>query len=164
MNLPIQAASLLGILEKQLHLLNELACELLACRAALVTMDLDAIYRQIAIQTELCDRLQQAERERKSAWIEACTATGLDGSAGDLRGLIARLEPEIGTRMREIVTKLALAEGELRHLNHAHTILINGSRRTLSLLGNVLASFAPTYGRPTGNADSTSPALIGLPL
>lgn len=164
MNLPLEAAGLLGALEKQLHLLQELSCELVACRTAFVTMDLDGIYEHSAIQTALCDHLHQAEGERKIAWREMLMASGLDADATDLSALIARLEPKVAIRIREVVTKLALAEGELRHLNRVHTVLINGSQRTLVVLGNVLASFAPTYGRPLGNPDSTLPEGTGVPL
>lgn len=157
MNAGIEAASLLGTLEKQLRLLHELSSELVASRAAYVKMDLDAIYQHIAVQTALCDQLHHLEEERKVAWRAACTASGLDPEAGDIRALIGTLEPDGRARMRDAVTKLALAEGELRHLNRAHTVLVEGSRRTLAILGNVLASFAPTYSRPTGSSSSTAP-------
>lgn len=161
MTSPVEAASLLGTLESQLRLLRELSSELVACRTAYVAMDLNAMYEHIATQTALCDQLRQREGERRIAWRAACTAANVDPDANDLRELIARLEPKIGISMREIVTKLALAEGDVRELNRAHTILINGSRRTLSILGNVLASFAPTYERPNGTPDSTPAAAPG---
>jgi hypothetical protein len=155
MSVPIEIASLAGTLEKQLRLLRELSGELVACRTAYVAMDLEGIYQHIATQTALCDQLRQTEDERKVAWRAACIASGLNPDSGDLRALIARFDPQVGVGMREIVTKLALAEGELRHLNRAHTVLIDGSRRTLAILANVLASFAPTYTRPIAS-DSAS--------
>jgi hypothetical protein len=157
----IEAASLMGTLDKQLRLLRELSSDLVACRTAYVAMDLDAIYRHIATQTALCDQLRQLEDDRRIAWRATCVAAGLDGEAGDLRALISRLDPQIGAGMREIVTKLALADGELRHLNRAHTVLVEGSRRTLAILGNVLASFAPTYVRPANGVDAANPATNG---
>jgi hypothetical protein len=144
----IAAASLLGTLEKQLRLLRELSAHLVSCRTAYVAMDIEAMYQHIATQTALCDQLQQLESDRKEAWSATCIAVGIDSTAADLRALVNRLDPGVGGAMREVVTKLALAEGELRHLNRAHTVLVDGSRRTLSILGNVLASFAPTYVRP----------------
>jgi len=158
MNSEIAAASLLGTLEKQLRLLRELSGELVSCRAAYVAMDVDAMYQHIATQTALCDQLQQLESERKVAWKATCAAVGIDPVSTDLRLLINRLDPKIGCAMREAVTKLALAEGELRHLNRAHTVLVEGSRRTLSILGNVLASFTPTYAPPV-TSESTAKAL-----
>lgn len=161
MSSPIEAAGLLGILEKQLRLFRELSGDLLACRTAYVTMNLDAIYQHIATQSAICDQLRQIDRERKVAWCAACAASGIDPDIVDLCELTMRIDPKIGETMRDVVTKLALAEGELRNLNRAHTVLIDGSRRTLAILGNVLASFSPTYVR-FGNSAVAS-AVNGVP-
>jgi len=157
MSSEMAAASLVGTLEKQLRLLRELSSELVACRTAYVAMDIESIYQHIATQTALCDQLQRLESDRKMAWRVTCQAVGIDPGASDLRTLVSRLDPKIGSAMREVVTKLALAEGELRHLNRAHTVLVDGSRRTLSILGNVLASFAPTYTRPSAPEPAAQP-------
>lgn len=148
MNSSTEAAGLLGILEKQLRLFRELSGDLLACRAAYVSMNLDAIYQHIATQGAICDQLHETDRERKLAWCAACAASGIDPDIVELCELTMRIDPKIGEAMRDVVTKLALAEGELRNVNRAHTVLIDGSRRTLAILGNVLASFSPTYVRP----------------
>jgi flagellar FlgN protein len=153
----IEAASLLGTLEKQLHIFHELSSDLVASRSAYIKMDLDRMYQHIAMQSALCDHLRQLEADRKTAWLALCAAMAMDPETSDLPSLIARLDPKIGASMREVITKLVLAEGELRHLNRAHSLLIDGSRRTLSMLGNILASFAPTYTRPT--ALPSAPAL-----
>lgn len=160
MNPNLQTVSLAGTLEKQLHLLRELSGELMACRTAYVKMDLDAIYQHIASQSALCDQLRQVEGERQSAWRAACVGCGVDPSAGDLAALLTRLDPCSATRIREIVTELALAEGELRHLNRAQMVLVEGSRRTLGILANVLSSFAPMYARPAAPAEPATGARL----
>lgn len=161
MNASIEGAALLGTLEKQLRLFRELSADLVACRTAYVAMNLDAIYQHIATQTAICEQFHQIESERKAAWRAACLASGLDGEKSDLRQLTSCLNPHIAEPIRDVATKLAIAEGELRNLNRAHTVLIEGSRRTLAILGNVLASFAPTYSRPAGSSESAVPATRG---
>ncbi len=158
MTAAIESASLVGILEKQLRLLRELTSDLVACRTAYVSMDLEAIYQHVATQAALCDQLRQLEDERRLVWQAACLASGVDPNQCDLATLIGKLERGISARVREVVTELALAEGELRHINRAHMVLVDGSRRTLGILANVLASFAPTYTRPANVADA-NPAL-----
>lgn len=161
MNSSIESAALLGSLEKRLHLFRELSADLVASRTAYRTMNLDAIYQHIASQTAICEQLCQIEGDRKTAWRAACTASGLDPEKTDLRELTARIDPNFAGLIRDVVTKLAIAEGELRNLNHAYAVLIEGSRRTLAILGNVLASFAPTYGRPSGASESAAAAPGG---
>ena len=161
MNSPVEGAALLGTLEKQLRLFRELSADLVACRTAYVAMNLDAIYQHIATQTAICGQLRQIEDERKVAWRAACLASELDPEKSDLRELTMRLNPNVAEPMRDVVTKLAIAEGELRNLNRAHAVLIDGSRRTLAILGNVLASFAPTYVRPSGPSESVAAATRG---
>ncbi|HEY6466021.1 MAG TPA: hypothetical protein VIY69_08525 [Candidatus Acidoferrales bacterium] len=163
MNSSIEAAGLLGILEKQLRLFRELSGDLVACRTAYVAMNLDAIYQHIGTQSAICDQLRDIDRERKIAWCATCAASGVDPDAADLRELTTRIDTGIGEAMRDVVTKLALAEGELRNLNRAHTVLIDGSRRTLAVLGNVLASFSPTYARPANSASIAVSAIHGVP-
>jgi hypothetical protein len=163
MSVSIQVASLIGTLDRQLSLIRDLSSELVACRTAYVAMDLDAIYQHIATQTALCDQIRQIDEDRKIAWSAACASVGLDSHIGDLRSLVARLDPAVGAAMRDVVTKLALAEGDLRHLNRAHTVLIDGSRRTLAILTNVLASFAPTYARPESAIESQAVSTEGAP-
>ena len=148
MNASPESANLLGILDRQLHAVQELSAELVACRTAFVAMDVEAIYRHTAIQTALCDSLRTLEEQRNVAWRAACCAAGVDPAAGNVSSLVALLDPRVGMAIRDIVTKLVLADGELRRLNRANTILIDGSRRTLTILGNVLASFAPMYASP----------------
>lgn len=161
MNSSIESAALLGTLEKQLRLFRELSADLVASRTAYGTMNLDAMYQHIASQTAICEELRQIEGDRKVAWRVACTASGLDSEKSDLRELAGRIDPDFADPIRDVVTKLAIAEGELRNLNRAHAVLIEGSRRTLAILGNVLASFAPTYGRPSGTSESAAAALGG---
>jgi hypothetical protein len=163
MNSSVEAAALLNILERQLRLFRELSGDLVACRTAYVAMNLDAIYRHIATQTAICDQLRQVNNERQVAWRVISAACEVDPDAGDLRELTLRIDPKIGEVMCDVMTKLALAEGELRNLNRTHTALIEGSRRTLAILGNVLASFSPTYLRPGSSTSGAVLAANGVP-
>ncbi|MGH9572287.1 MAG: hypothetical protein ACRD40_01985 [Candidatus Acidiferrales bacterium] len=161
MSSSIESGALLGALEKQLRLFRGLSADLVASRTAYGTMNLDAIYQHIASQTAICEEWREIENDRKTAWHAACTASGLDPEKSDLRELTARIDPNFAEPIRDVVTKLAIAEGELRNLNRTHSVLIEGSRRTLAILGNVLASFAPTYGRPSGTSESAAAVRRG---
>ena len=164
MNASPETMDLLGILDRQLHAVQELSAELIASRTVLVAMDMEAIYRHTAIQTALCDSLRSIEEQRKAAWRVACCVAGVDPGTGNVSSLAALLDPRVGIAIRDIVTKLALADGELRRLNRANTILIDGSRRTLTILGNVLASFAPTYASPlTARNQGAQASSVTLP-
>lgn len=154
----LEIVSLLAILDKQLHAVQELSAELIACRTAFAAMNVEAIYRHIAVQTTLCDDLRTLDEQRKEALRAACSAEGIEPTTASLNGLIVRFDSRVGTKIRDIVTKLVLAEGELRQLNRANTILIDGSRRTLTILGNLLSSFAPTYASPISARNSAAPA------
>jgi hypothetical protein len=47
-----------------------------------------------------------------------------------------------------VLTALAVAEGEIRHLNHSHMVLLDGTKRTLNILSNAMATLSPIYGPP----------------
>lgn len=143
-----ELATLLAALEYQLKLLRQLGAELAACRPAFGTMDLEAIYSHISSQSAICEKLQKVEEERASSWQAASSRFGLPSINGDLLAWAGSLEPEIADRFRRVLTELALAEAEVRHLNQIHTVLLDGSRRTLNVLANALSAFSPTYTLP----------------
>jgi hypothetical protein len=146
-----EIASLTDTIERELGLLRELAGDLIACRAAFTGMDLDAIYVHIAKQAMLCQKLQKAEEERIKAWQEGAAHAGNLTPGGDLRAWIQSLDPPVALRLRALLTELVVAEGEVRNLNRVHTLLIDGSRKTLNVLTNALASFSPTYTAPAAS-------------
>ncbi len=161
MNSSTEAAALLGVFEKQLRLFRELSADLVACRTAYVGMDLDAIYRHITTQTAICEQLRQIAEERRNAWRAVCLASGVDPEKTDLGELMKGLNAQSAEPVRDVVMRLAIAEGELRNLNRAHSVFIDGSRRTLAILGNVLGSFSPTYARPSIYSESVAGAITG---
>lgn len=136
---------LVSTFERQLALLLELENELVACRAAFTGMDIDKIYGHLAKQAMLCEKLREAKAENAIAWHAASQLVRIPAENMDLPSLINTLEPALARRLREILTKLALAEGNVRHLNHVHRVYIEGSNRTLNILSNALASISPTY-------------------
>ena len=140
---------LVSTFERQLSLLTELEHELVACRAAFTGMDIDKIYGHLAKQAMLCEKLREVKAENAVAWQAASQIVPLPAEGIDLAALIKTLEPSLANRLRQILTKLALAEGNVRHLNHVHQVYIDGSRRTLNILSNALASATPTYQAPS---------------
>jgi len=143
-----ELASLLAALDHQLSLLRQLSAELVACRPAFGTMNLEAIYSHISAQAAICEKLQRAEEERASAWQKASLKLDRPSVNGDLRRWVDVLEQDMVDRFRRVLTELALAEGEVRRLNQIHTVLVDGSRRTLNVLANALSAFSPTYTLP----------------
>jgi hypothetical protein len=135
-----EISSLTDTIERQLGVLRELAGDLIACRPAFTGMDLDAIHMHIARQARICDKLQKAEVERARAWQEGAARAGALTPGGDLRAWIQSLDPPVALRLRGLLTDLVVAEGEVRNLNRVHTLLIDGSRKTLNVLTNALAS------------------------
>jgi hypothetical protein len=153
--MPPETANLTETIERELSLLRELAGELIACRTAFTGMDIDAIYAHIGKQAKLCEKLQLVGRERATAWQGEFAGWKLPLGDRDLRSWLESLDPAIGRRMRELLTELALAEGEVRNLNRVHTLFLDGSRRTLNIMANALATFLPTYAQPAASKAMT---------
>jgi hypothetical protein len=53
-----------------------------------------------------------------------------------------------GSRVSELLAELAAVQREIRELNCEQTIIVEGSRRTLHMMANALATFSPMYNRP----------------
>ena len=68
--------------------------------------------------------------------------------AGDFRGWLDNLDAEASQRIRRMLLDLTASANEIREMNRVQTRLIQGTRRTLHVLGNALASLAPTYSMP----------------
>lgn len=149
--MPPATTNLSETIECELSLLRELAGDLIACRSAFVGMDIEAIYAHIGRQAKLCEKLRQAGQERARAWQAEFKSPMQPQGKKDIRSWIKSLDPAVGQRMRELLTELALAEGEVRNLNRVHTLFLEGSRRTLNVVANALAVFAPTYGPPAAS-------------
>jgi hypothetical protein len=135
-------------LERKLTVIHELTAELSACRAALVGMDLETIYVHIERQTALCEQLRAAEMERQEAWQAVSASAQEPVNDGTLSSWIRSLEPESGARLRKVLTGLAVAEGEMRHVSRVHTILLDGTQRTLKVLANAMGTLSPLYAPP----------------
>lgn len=144
----LEITRLADLLERKLKLLHELSEELTACRSAFVSMDLEAIYAHISAQTFTCQQLKVVEDERSAVWSALSASPSEPINAGTLSSWIKSLDPESGNRLRRVLTALAVAEGEIRHLNHSHTVLLDGTKRTLNILSNAMATLSPIYGPP----------------
>src|SRR5271155_1610180 len=148
-----EITNLTSALERKLLLLHQLTEELCACRAAFVGMNLEAIYAHIAKQTGICDELRKIEGERAIAWQAISVSASEPANNGTLSSWVQSLEPQPGERLRRVLTGLALAEGEVRHVNHVHSVLLDGTRRTLHVLSNAMATLSPMYAPPTPLSD-----------
>jgi hypothetical protein len=148
-----EIANLTSALERKLTLLHELTEELGVCRAAFVDMNLEAIYAHVAKQTHICEQLRQIESDRAIAWQAISASATEPPNNGTLSSWVKSLEPQLGERLRRVLTALALAEGEVRHLNHVHSVLLDGTRRTLHVLSNAMATLSPMYAPPATLAD-----------
>lgn len=144
----------------ELLLLRDLAGDLIACRKAFTGSDLDRIYEHISRQTDLSSKLSLAQKDRLRVW-NAIAVAGVNGGGHpeepNLRSSLDTLDAPTAVQLRSLLTELALAEGEVRNLNRVHSLLLDGSRRTLNILSNALAAFAPTYPQPSHRNFSLSP-------
>jgi hypothetical protein len=144
-----EITNLTSALERKLAMLHELTEELCACRAAFVGMNLEEIYVHIEKQTQICEQLRQIEVDRASAWQAVSASASEPANNGTLSSWIQSLEPSTGDRLRRVLTGLAVAEGEVRHVNHVHSVLLDGTRRTLHVLSNAMATLSPMYAPPS---------------
>src|ERR1700744_1323046 len=150
--MPSDATELGDSIQRELLLLRDLASDLIACRKAFTGSDLDRMYEHISRQTELSSKLAIAQKERLRPWNSiAVAAVNGNGHPEEpsLRSSMDSLDAPTAAHLRSLLTELALAEGEVRNQNRVHSLLLDGSRRTLNILSNALAAFAPTYPQPS---------------
>ena len=133
----------LAALETQLDLSRKLKLEIAEARAAYAAWDLDAIYRHIGAQAVLCLQLQN-NSEAMRPGHEPPAAPG----GGDVAQGATQPGARNDARARELLAELAAVQREIRELNCEQAILVDGSRRTLHMMANALATFSPTYDRP----------------
>jgi hypothetical protein len=141
-------------LERKLAVLTELHDELAACRNAFTGMDLDGIYSHVAAQTLICEKLKALEAEQAAAWQQSTgKAAGAEASIPDLRSWMQSLDPSLAYRVRRTLTSLAILEAEVRHINHAHSVLLEGTSRTLKIMSNAITGISPLYTSPAEKND-----------
>jgi hypothetical protein len=149
-------------IRRELVLLRDLSADLIASRKAFVGSDLERIYEHISRQAALSEKLTAAQQNRLKAFhaLSADSPDSLAAPNSTLRSAMDALDAPTAAYLRGLLTELALAEGEVRNLNRVHSLLLDGSRRTLNILSNALAAFAPTYSQPAmrSAAPETAPA------
>jgi len=141
----------LAALETQLDLSRKLKTEIAESRAAYAAWDLDAIYRHIGAQAVLCLQLQN-NSEAMRPGHEPPAAPG----GGDMVQVVTRPGARDGSRVSELLAELAAVQREIRELNSEQTIIVDGSRRTLQMMANALATFSPMYDRPSARPFSAA--------
>lgn len=151
---------LLSLTEQHLQVLRELITELATARPALTSMDLDGIYSHVARQTLLCRRLNEARMQAMAGWKEASAPLACPPEPRQVISRIHSHDAVAGDRLTELLDAISIAEAELRQQNRIHTLLIDGTRRTLAILGNALATLSPTYGPPSPAAPSSATGVL----
>lgn len=136
-------------LERRLGLFRALTQELIESHPAFMKMELDEIYRHIGKQTDICELLRRTDETAAAAWKAVRPEEGSAPHDEELSTWVNGLDVRSADQFRRLLTDIALAEGELRHQNRIHITLVDGSRRTLNVLGNALAAFSPTYALPS---------------
>jgi hypothetical protein len=158
MNDPVAILQLAEAIEARTRLLRELASELEASRDAYVAMDTDAIYRHVTAQMAICERLRDIERKytanaeggHRGAPLKCLPEKGSVTAAGD---------PALAERFRGVLADMALAEQQARQLHRAHTVMLEGTRRTIRMMANALITYSPVYPQPA-HAGSTPGSRI----
>jgi hypothetical protein len=133
----------LAALETQLDLSRKLKLKIAEARAAYAAWDLDAIYRHIGAQAVLCLHLQNSSEAMRLGHEPPAVPGGGDAMQGATQS-----DARNDARARELLAELAAVQREIRELNSEQTIVVEGWRRTLHMMGNALATFSPTYNRP----------------
>jgi hypothetical protein len=151
------SGKLVQTLERKLTVLKELHAELSSCRDAFVQMNLDSIYAHVAAQSMICEKLKAIEADQNSEWRAlhpAASREPADPTGADLRNWLESLDPILAYRMSRTLTSLAIVEADVRHMNHAHSVLLQGTCRTLKIMSNAFTGMAPTYLPPKVTKDN----------
>jgi hypothetical protein len=132
------------LLEQRLAVVGDLAYSLEASRVAIGRRDAEAIARGAEHQAELCRQWNRLEEQLRA---EALRRRILPVADGDF---------SVSTTTDAAAVNLA-AEWEtlsarIRYLTRVHASLLRHMQRSLDVLGRMIASCAPMYACPPGNA------------
>ena len=136
-----ESTRFLALLEQRIALLGNLAESLTFARESLGTLDINSLEARIAMQQQLCTQISALDSEidrvqrQCSATIHGATGTSGNSSAQD-------------SRMRDTLARLHAVQSNVKHLNEAHQVLLQRSRRTLGALLNSYRCFSATYADP----------------
>jgi hypothetical protein len=147
----VEIEKYLALLEQRLSLLRALAQQLVGCRKEFVAMDLDGMYSRIGEQEELCRQIQLLHPAIES--LQRTCARHLDVARLD-----AARQPEDAAwaeRLRGVMRELGEAQAEVGRLNQIHAAFLRRSRRTITMLMNLLGNYAVSYGPPVDSSVST---------
>jgi hypothetical protein len=151
---------LVQTLERKLVVLQELHGALSSCRDSFVSMNLDSIYAHVAAQAMICEKLKMLEAEQNAEWHALHNSDSPNGeplAGAELRNWLETLDPALAYGLGRTLTSLAIVEADVRHINHAHSVLLQGTRRTLKIMSNAFAGMAPTYVPPRAAKESGWP-------
>ena len=138
-------ASYFALLEKRLGVMRRLAQALEQSQSSIVRMDAAAIEQQAAHQQDLCCAWGALETEVRRAHKthlfphKHTNNKPLASSANEAAGL---------ERWALLKQDMAQVEIQIRHLSRVHAALLRRMRRSITVLGNVLATSAGTYLPP----------------
>lgn len=127
----------LELLDRRLTLLAKLAGELQTSNEALVRLDLEEMHRQVGRQEGLCREIQSLDRGLDELQRKCGAGIGSDG-ATDGESLA----------LKQMLRRVAEAQGGVRALNRKHAALLRRSRKTLNAMLNFVRSTSPTYSDP----------------
>jgi hypothetical protein len=148
-----------GLLERRLDLMRELAGSLEQVQTAVVRSDLGGIEGQTSRQRKLCEALRQLENE---------ALRHLPGGAIPRESRQQKIWPQLPRdsaspvlQKRWKALRLELNEVEMRvaQMNQVYGALLRRARLTLQIFMRVLANSANTYARP-----NREPAIAQSPL
>ena len=141
----------ISYLERRLSFLQMLVRELVECRPAYLTLNLEQIHKHLFLQETLCERLRELERgfPEANGWFAAACRAQRDSKQGPASGARSEEHPPEARRLTQLLAENAAAEGEARRLNAVHGGLVRGTRATLAALHRNLESGQPTYSRPS---------------
>ena len=138
-----QYSDVIANLEERLAALRLLALELIECRPAFRRLDVNAMERHTGHQQRLCARIAALNQKLG----KHVNGTQQDQTFHDSED--GRAEFSGGEHHSELLRQTRTIAQEVQRLNEIHRGFLAGSRRTLSAIANLFASYQPVYGMPT---------------
>ena len=144
------------LLERRLSLLDALTKTLAESRADFIALDLEAMRGRIREQEQFCGQIRALDQDISQAQVQCARLAGVPSASAEIRWPAPRgTEPALAEKIRETMSRVAAAQGQLQQLNNAHQAMLRRSRRTVHVLLNLFQSHAPTYAAQVAPANGT---------
>jgi hypothetical protein len=144
------------LLEQRVSLLRELARQFVDSRKALLAMDLDRIYGDIAVAEDLCRRIRAIDSAIVS--LRKTRADHLGPGTPNTRSAGLSGAPAFAGRLRAVLAAMTDTQREVHQLNQIHAAYLRRCGRTIDLFANFFRSHSLIYAIPQGSRSAAAAA------